>query len=121
MGDVSTQDILQMQENITGAIRHEVGQVRTEVGQVRTELKEGLSELRAEQTEDRRRVEALTVHVSKLEERTKLTSRGLLSALTSKQKAALWTGALGAGGMVLDGLRHLYAAALAAIKAGVHP
>jgi hypothetical protein len=113
--------LLEMQRAINQTIREEVGHARREFRQGLEHLDERQAEDRAAQAVDRAALVSLQGVVAKLDERTKLTSRGLLSALTAKQKAALWTFGITAGGAIVDGIRHLVALAKAAIGTGVHP
>jgi hypothetical protein len=116
-----TNVLLQMQRAINDTIREEVREARKEFREGLEQLEVRQAEDRDAQAADRAAVVALTGRVDKLDERTKLTSRGLLSALTAKQKAALWTFAITAGGAILDGIRHLVVLVKAAIGSGVHP
>lgn len=111
---ITTADLLRVQDAITGTVRHEVGQAREEF---RTEIRE-LRELQDEQTVE---VVRQGRELARLDERTKITARGLLSGLSRKQKAALWTAAFGAGGVVFDGARHIAAMLIALWAKGVRP
>lgn len=114
MPDITHQDLLAVQQAITTSFEKNLDRVETGVHRRLDKVDEKLDA----QTERGDRHEA---DIAVLKERTKLTSRGLLSALTPKQKAALWTGLAGASGLVLDGLRHLWAFIVAFAKTGVHP
>jgi hypothetical protein len=117
MSDITTA-LLEMERAINATIREEVREARREFKEGLEQLEERQAQDRAAQAADRAAVAVLTGRLDKLDERTKFTSRGLLSAMTAKQKAALWTTV---GGVLLDGLWRLYAFVVAAIGKGVHP
>lgn len=113
MAEITTADLLKVQENITGTVRYEVGQARVEFRERIDELKE------VQKTQDQRADEHAR-ELARLDERTKV-GRGLLSALSPKQKAALWSAAIAVGGVVVDGVRHAVVFLLTLYAKGVHP
>jgi hypothetical protein len=114
MPEITTTDLLRMQDAITGTVRYEVGQARDEF---RTQL----VELKAAQTKHDERAERHSRELARLEERTRTAAKTLFSSLTPKQKAAVWSFAIGAGGVLLDYGRHLAVAVLALLAKGARP
>ena len=110
--EITTADLLATQAAITNTVRHEVRQARSE-------FREKLGEIKRIQDAQDARGDRHARELARLEERTQHTSRGLWVGLTTKQKTALWSAAIGAGGVVIDGLRHIVVALLT-LK-GVHP
>ncbi len=103
--DITTADLLAVQNNITTAHREDMRALRDEVS-------EQIGEVRAAQGKQAGDLRALAAVV---EERTK---PGAAFTLTSKQKAAVATGAITLLGALIDGARHLVVWALAALKSG---
>jgi len=114
MGDITYADLQRMQSAVTDTVRYEVGQARTEFREKFAELKD------LHEAQDAR-VDRHEQAIARLDERLKLSARGLLVGLTKKQKAALWTIAGGAAGVVFDGIRHLAVMVFTIWAKGVRP
>jgi hypothetical protein len=98
--DITTADLLQMQQVITGTVRHEIGQAREEF---RTQI----GELKAWKTDQDARTDRHERELARLKHRTAGAARRVVTSLSPKQKAALWSAAIAAGGVVVDGVRHI--------------
>jgi hypothetical protein len=107
MAEIKVADLLKLQQTVTKTVQHEVREARKE-------FRAEFAGLRGEVTDLR------SAHI-RLDERSKLTPRGLFSSLSNKQKAAVWSAAIAGGGVVLDGLRHVVAMLFALWVKGVHP
>lgn len=114
MSDITTADLLRVQEAIATTVRHEVGLARED-------FREKFEELNGRYDGHQTILERQGRELARLDERTKLSSRGLFASLSKKQKAALGTLAVAAGGVVLDGVRHLGALILTALQHGARP
>jgi hypothetical protein len=111
---ITTTDLLQMQEAITGSVRHEVGLARDEF---RTQI----GELKAWQKDQDARADRHEREITRLEERTKSAARALVGTLTTKQKTALWSAGIAAAGVAIDGVRHVATFMIALWAKGVRP
>lgn len=114
MAGITHADLLAVQEAVTKTVRHEVGQAREE-------FKQKFAELRELHDERKLEVERQGREIARLDERTKLTSRGLFGSLSTKQKAAVWSAAIAGAGVVLDGLRHVAVMVFTLWAKGVRP
>jgi hypothetical protein len=113
-----TTALLEMQRAINATIREEVRDARREFKEGLEQLEERQAEDRAAQAVDRAAIAALQSTVATLNERTKMTSRGLLSALTGKQKTALGTFVVG---ILVDGALRIFVFISAWLGSGVRP
>lgn len=102
MGDITTNDLLTLQRNITDAHREDMQQLRTDVT---TQIRDVRDESRHDIGELRTLIE-------------KRTQPGAAFELTGKQKAAVLSGGLALVGAVAEGARHLIVWLVAAIKSG---
>jgi hypothetical protein len=118
MAGITTADLFRVQEAITGTVRYEVGQARDE-------FRTGLDEVKAAQRAQGVRSDDQARELARLEERTRASvttaGRAIVGALTGKQKAALWSAAIAAAGVVADGLRHVATLLMTLYAKGVHP
>lgn len=105
MGDITTADLLAVQNNITTAHREDMRALRDD-------FSEQIGEVRTEQSKQAGDVRALAAIV---EERTK---PGAAFELSKKQKAAIATAGVTLLGALADGARHLVVWIYAAIKSG---
>ncbi|HXO85221.1 MAG TPA: hypothetical protein VN803_06825 [Gemmatimonadales bacterium] len=103
--EITTSDLLQMQDAITSTVRHEVGQAR--------------QEFRAQLSDVRVRTDRHERDIARLQARTRGAARRVVNSLSPKQKAALWSVAITAGGAALDGLRHIVVAIIGLYAKGV--
>ena len=102
MGDITTADLLAVQQNITNAHREDMKGLREDVTRQ-------IVDVRDEARQDNRDLRTL------LEQRTR---PGAAFELTTKQKAAVVAGGVSLLGALADGARHLLVWLYAAIKAG---
>jgi hypothetical protein len=115
MPEITTADLFTVQEAITKTVRYEVGQARQE-------FRDQLKELKDSQRAQDDRADTHARELARLDERTRKTARSIFGALSPKQKAAVWSGAIAGAGVVLDGARHLVVLMAAFVaKAGVRP
>ena len=89
--DITTADLQRAQDSITATVRHEVGLVRDE-----------LKDLRAWQKEQDARADRHERAISRLQRHAQSAALSVLRTLTPKQKAAVWSAALGIAGVIVE-------------------
>lgn len=114
MADITHADLLAVQGAVTSTVRHEVGQARKE-------FREKFAELRGLHDEQQTEVDRQGRELVRLDERSRIASRGLLAGLSRKQKTALWSAGVAGAGVIFDGLRHVVGLIFALWAKGVQP
>lgn len=113
MAEITHADLLAVQRAIIDSVRHDIGLARRE-------FKDGLGALKAELGDHEVTIGRQARELARLDERTR-PGRGFFASLSKKQKAAVAGLGIAAGGVLIDGVRHLGAVLLTALQHGARP